>query len=76
MAKGVVEGFTPELRERCRNRCADVGDSPCWQLPEITSDVDGQVIRPCTECLESTEVARCNFTQDMFEGDVDASGSD
>ena len=52
VAKGKVEGFTDELRERCRNSCAAVGDPPCWQLPDLTSDCDGQVIKPCTECLD------------------------
>lgn len=56
MAKGTVEGFDDELREICRNSCGDVGDPPCWQLPEITSDCDDKVIRPCEQCLITLNV--------------------
>jgi hypothetical protein len=51
MAKGVVEGFTDELRQRCANACAEFGDPPCWKLPDLTSDCDGKTIRPCQDCL-------------------------
>lgn len=49
--KGTVEGFTDELREICRDYCAESGEPPCWKLPDMTSDCDGTVIRPCVECL-------------------------
>ena len=53
--KGTVEGFTDELREICRDYCAEAGDPPCWKLPDMTSDCDGKVIRPCAECLAELE---------------------
>lgn len=46
-----AEGFTDELRERCRDRCAFYGDPPCWRLPEIAGDQLDEPIRPCEQCL-------------------------
>ena len=51
MAKGRVEGFDDELKDVCRYVCAEVGDPPCWQLPDLTSDADDQVFTPCDACL-------------------------
>ena len=54
--KGTVEGFDDELREICRESCAEFGDPPCWKLPDMTSDCDGKVIRPCDQCFMSLNV--------------------
>jgi hypothetical protein len=44
------QGFTPELMEVCRERCAyPCGDPPCWQLPELVNPCEH--ITPCDECL-------------------------
>jgi len=46
------EGFTPELRAACRERCAAVGDPPCWRLPELVDPCEH--ITPCADCLKDT----------------------
>ena len=43
--------WTEELREICRDACAEYGDPPCWRLPELTSHAAGQTFEPCKECL-------------------------
>lgn len=53
MSKGNAVGFTDIVRERCRNACAEFGEPPCWQLPDLTSDCDDQTITPCSECQGS-----------------------
>lgn len=36
-----------EIREICRERCAEAGDPPCWRL-----DADNGVpFAPCSDCL-------------------------
>lgn len=49
-----VSGFTEELKQRCRDRCAyPYGEPPCWQLPELSSDAEHEDIRPCRECINN-----------------------
>jgi len=43
------EGFTEALMRACRERCAAVGDMPCWILPELVQPCEH--ITPCEECL-------------------------
>jgi hypothetical protein len=50
--KGIVKDFDDELRKICAEKCADVGDPPCWKLPDMTSDCDDEIIEPCLECLK------------------------
>lgn len=41
------------VREACRERCADVGDPPCWELNPGDGIAGGVDVRyaPCRECL-------------------------
>ena len=43
------EGFTPELMALCRDTCAEFGEPPCWQLPELSQPCE--LITPCEDCL-------------------------
>ncbi len=42
------EGFTEELRQMCRDRCAQYGEPPCWELPDLVSPCEH--ITPCAAC--------------------------
>jgi hypothetical protein len=42
--------WTPAIKARCADLCGDVGDPPCWDLPNLTSDCPPD-IQPCAECL-------------------------
>lgn len=51
-AEEVKRGWTPEVKERCAGKCGDMGDPPCYRLPELTSDAKPEDIKPCAECLK------------------------
>ncbi len=42
-----------ELREACRERCAESGDPPCWELNPGDGIQGGVDVRypPCGDCL-------------------------
>lgn len=42
-----------EIRDLCRDKCAEFGDPPCWRL----DDNDGIPFAPCSECLAETGTA-------------------
>jgi hypothetical protein len=46
------------LREACNNRCAGVGDPPCWALNPSEGINGGVDVRyePCGECLRDIGV--------------------
>ncbi|MEL7447295.1 MAG: hypothetical protein AAGK02_16060 [Pseudomonadota bacterium] len=37
-----------EMRD-CANRCAERGDPPCWELPQMASDAP-RYIPACSDC--------------------------
>lgn len=41
--------WTDELKKACEGRCGDMGDPPCYRLPDLTSDAPRD-IGPCLEC--------------------------
>ncbi len=47
-------GFTNELRELCRERCAQYGEPPCWTLPDIVEPCEH--ITPCEDCLNGAPI--------------------
>lgn len=56
MQPDLGEGWTDEIRERCRDNCAFFGDPPCFRLPELTSDAKGQAFTPCSDCLAGIDL--------------------
>lgn len=53
-----VEGFTENLKRVCQDICADeYGEPPCWDLPNLSSDADSEVITPCEECKRICDAA-------------------
>jgi hypothetical protein len=55
--------WTSEVRARCRERCAQVGDPPCWEL--------GTGDEPCHPCATgepgpelAAKAARASFQED------------
>ena len=44
-------GFTDQLRALCRETCAEFGEPPCWELPDLVEPCEH--ITPCAECLEA-----------------------
>lgn len=51
MKNSLPPEWTNELKARCCGRCGEVGDPPCWRLPELTSDAVAEEIHPCTACI-------------------------
>ena len=49
-----VKGFNEGLRDICAGRCADIGDPPCWKLPELCEPCEE--ITPCAVCLVELEM--------------------
>lgn len=47
-------GFTDKLRAICAERCADVGDPPCWRLPSLCEPCEP--ITPCPECIDEADL--------------------
>lgn len=47
-------GFTEEIRALCRENCAQLGEPPCWELPELVQPC--QKIMPCQECLSGEAI--------------------
>ena len=43
------EGFTDALEDACARRCAEVGDPPFWQMPELCEPCEH--VTPCDDCL-------------------------
>jgi hypothetical protein len=41
--------WTDDVKSRCQNKCAEVGDPACYRLSELTSDAPKD-IQPCAEC--------------------------
>lgn len=41
--------FTPELEQICRERSAEYGEPPCYELPKLVSPCEH--ITPCDDCL-------------------------
>ncbi len=42
-------GFTPALKEICRDTCGAMGEPPCWKLPDLVQPCEQ--ITPCYQCL-------------------------
>lgn len=47
------DGFDDQLREICREDCAEFGDPPCWMLPELVQPCEH--ITPCDGCLAKAQ---------------------
>lgn len=46
--------MTAAEQARCLERCAEVGDPPCWRLPALTdSRPQGEPVRPCNDCKDA-----------------------
>lgn len=49
----VTVQMTQSEKARCADRCAGMGDPPCWQLPSKTSDwPKWQRLYVCLECAD------------------------
>lgn len=53
-----AEGFTPQIRALCLERCAAYGDPPCWRLPDLIDLREpSHLFEPCTDCLTGKAVS-------------------
>jgi hypothetical protein len=56
--------MTEAEQARCRERCAEMGDPPCWLLPSLTDSwPEGQSVHPCWDCSEATLLSRAKEQQ-------------
>lgn len=46
------QGWTDELRESCRDRCAFYGDPPCFKMHLYgDQEVPHEEVMPCDDCM-------------------------
>jgi hypothetical protein len=49
--ESLTRGFTPAIKDICRETCAEFGEPPCWKLPELVQPCEQ--VTPCLECIDA-----------------------